>query len=78
MKQQSYKEWFDEEGYILFDEILDWLREAPNDIKLKDLLGCTNGEYAYGECERAYDEYNSSNDDYAYDMSRDMEMEEGL
>jgi len=78
MRQQSYKEWMADGGDLVYEEILDWLENVPESVDLRELLGCDNDEYAYGVCEDKYTDELSSYDDYAYDLARDMEMEEGL
>ena len=75
MKQQSFKEWMANGGDNTYEEIMDWLDNAPSCVSLRDLLGMKNDEYSYSICE---EEWESEWEDYCdskYDQMRDDRME---
>jgi len=76
MKQQSFKEWMANGGDTLYENILDWLENVPEEIDLRELIGCDKDEYAYAECESRYESELSSYGDYLYDEMKDRQMEE--
>lgn len=74
MKQQTYDEWFDNEGHEIVDEILAWADDAPRGIEIGDLIGSDLEEFAN---EAAYAIYESQAGDYAdylYDEMRDRQL----
>lgn len=74
MRQQSFKDWFDDEGSSIVDEILAWADDAPRGIEVSDLIGSDLEEFAN---EAAYDIWESQAGDYAdykYDQMRDDRM----
>jgi len=52
--QKTFDEWFEEEGSGLFEEVLDWLRDAPSEVETDTLHGMTDEEYSMSMCQRAY------------------------
>jgi len=76
MRQQSFKEWMANGGDDIYESILDWLENVPEEIDLRELIGCDNDEYAYGECESRYESELSGYGDYLYEQERDRQMEE--
>lgn len=73
-RQQSYNDWFEDEGYQIVEEILGWFDDAPNCIYIADLVGIDLEEFAN---ETAYDIWQSQADDYAdymYDRMKDDEL----
>ena len=74
MKQQSYQDWFEDEGYAIVEEILAWADDAPNGICIQDLMGNDLEEFAN---QAAYDIWESQAGDYAdylYDEMRDRQL----
>ena len=73
-RQQSYEDWFEDEGQQIVEEILGWLDEAPNGICVQDMAGSDLEEFAN---QAAYDIWESQAGDYAdyvYDQMRDDKL----
>lgn len=76
---KTFKEWFDEQGYEKFDEVLEWLEEAPDTVDLGALLdGVDIEQYAYEVVENVYDGICGDYEGRAYDEYRDSLLDEEL
>lgn len=73
--KKNFEDWYNDYGYTIYDSVLDWLQEAPNEIDLSELIGNqSNEEYAFGICEFEYESLLSESIDIAYDDYRDSKL----
>jgi len=53
-ENQTFEEWMAEEGQGIYDEVMEWLEEAPECINTNHLLGKSREEYAMSVCQSEY------------------------
>lgn len=74
MREQSYSDFWDNEGCDLFDGIMGWLDDAPEGIDVTDFTGKDLEEFAHEAVQDIFESRQGDYVDYLYDPMRDDAM----
>ena len=54
--EETFEEWMIEDGAGVYEEVMNWLEEAPGCVNTHHLLGKSREEYAMSVCQSEYNE----------------------
>ena len=66
----SFDEYYNDIGYKIYDDLVEWLEDAPDVIDVDELVGDIE-KYAMDIVEQEYESLVSSYEDFMYDSWKD-------
>ena len=72
----SFKEWMQAEGQEVYDEVIEWVDNAPGVVDLEELGIFEKDEYAFGICEIRFESREDDYNAYMYELYCDRTLDD--
>lgn len=76
MRHTTFNEWMQEDGQKVYEDVIEWLENAPQEIDIIDLGVYDKDQYAFGICEITYGSNEDDYNDYQYEQYCDRTLDD--